>query len=104
MGMGALVVACTFPVWAAERPARKAAPVRLTASSPSFLENYLAPELARNTEGFSTWVSSPAYDFQRESGTSGHFETVERIEHGAVRAARRAARDWLVEATGVERL
>lgn len=91
------------PTFAVERAGRPSAPLRTTVSAPGFLDTYLAPELARQTEGFSSYVGSPSYGLHREAASNGHIETVEGIERNTIRAVRRAARDWLVEATGAER-
>lgn len=95
-----LTVAPTFAADLRERPS---AALRTPVPSPGFLEAYLAPELARGTEAFSSYVGSPAYGVHREADSNSHSETVAGIERNTIRAVRRAARDWLIDATGAER-
>jgi hypothetical protein len=99
----ASVLVAVVPAFAAEHPARPGVPLRTLAAAPAFVDAYLAPELARQTEAFRSYVGSPSYGLHREAGSNGYFETVEGIERNTIRAVRRAARDWLVEATGAER-
>jgi len=99
----AAVLLSVAPTFAADLRERPGAPLRAPAATPGFLEAYLAPELARHTEAFSSYVGSSAYGVHREAQSNGHVETVAGIERNTIRAVRRAARDWLVEATGAER-
>ncbi len=91
------------PTGAVERSERTGSPLRAPVAVPGFVDAYLAPEIARQTEAFSSYVGSPSYDLHRVAASNGHLETVEGIERNTIRAVRKAARDWLVEATGAER-
>jgi hypothetical protein len=103
LAFSAALILSAAPTFGADRAGRPGVEPRAPAPPAGFLDAYLAPELARHTESFSSYVGSSAYGVHREADSNGHLETVAGIERNTIRAVRRAARDWLFEATGAER-